>query len=189
MIRTLRTRSATVRPTNTAERAMGIERNRSTTPRSRSSARPTAVCDARNATDCTKMPGSRKSTYFTPPGSDPFTAPPKTYANSSTNMIGWIVEKMRSCGWRMKWRRLRPVTTLVSTSVERRSAEAELAHVDARVAKRRRGLLDQLEPVARSGHGQPVGTLAGLGLAAPDRAQHSHGLAPRAGARELDLQD
>ena len=26
-------------------------------------------------------------------------------------MIGWIVEKISSCGWRMKWRRLRPVTT------------------------------------------------------------------------------
>ena len=49
----------------------------------------------------------------------PFTAPPKTYANSSTNMIGWIVEKISSCGWRMKWRRLRAVTTQASVTAER----------------------------------------------------------------------
>ena len=57
----LRTRSAIVRPTSTAERAIGIDRKRSTTPRSRSSESPTAVCVARKATDWTKMPGSRKS--------------------------------------------------------------------------------------------------------------------------------
>jgi len=28
-------------------------------------------------------------------------APPKTYRNSSTNMIGWMVEKTRSCGTRV----------------------------------------------------------------------------------------
>ena len=62
MIRTLRTRSAVVRPISTAERAIGIERKRSTTPRRRSSERPTAVWVARKATDCTKIPGNRKST-------------------------------------------------------------------------------------------------------------------------------
>src|SRR5438874_2189529 len=34
-------------------------------------------------------------------------------------MIGWMVEKMRSCGWRMKWRRLRAVTTTASVAAER----------------------------------------------------------------------
>ena len=61
-IRTLRTRSASVRPSSTAERDIGIERKRSTTPRSRSSARPMAVCVARKATDWTRIPGSRRST-------------------------------------------------------------------------------------------------------------------------------
>src|SRR5205085_1671742 len=42
MIRTLRTRSAVVRPTSTADRAIGIERKRSITPSFRSSDRPTA---------------------------------------------------------------------------------------------------------------------------------------------------
>jgi hypothetical protein len=59
MIRTFRTRSAVVRPSRTAERAIGIERKRSMTPRRRSSERPTAVLDARNVTDCTKIPGRR----------------------------------------------------------------------------------------------------------------------------------
>ena len=62
MMRMLRTRSATVRPASTAERATGMDRNRSTTPRCRSSDRPTAVCEARKVTDWTKIPGSRKST-------------------------------------------------------------------------------------------------------------------------------
>src|SRR5437588_8984310 len=34
-------------------------------------------------------------------------------------MIGWIVEKISSWGWRMKWRRLRPVTTPASVTAER----------------------------------------------------------------------
>ena len=48
-----------VRPSRTAERAIGIERKRSITPRRRSSERPTAVWLARNVTDWTKMPGRR----------------------------------------------------------------------------------------------------------------------------------
>ena len=34
-------------------------------------------------------------------------------------MIGWIVEKISSWGWRMKWRRLRPVTTRASLPADR----------------------------------------------------------------------
>ena len=78
MITVLRNRSATVRPSSTAERAIGMERKRSTTPRFRSSASPMAVCVALKVTDCTKMPGSRKSTYSTPSGRAPLTAPPNT---------------------------------------------------------------------------------------------------------------
>ena len=44
--------------TRTAERAIGIERKRSITPRSRSWDSPTAVCVARKVTDCTKIPAA-----------------------------------------------------------------------------------------------------------------------------------
>jgi hypothetical protein len=50
-----------VRPTNTAERAIGIERKRSTTPRSRSSASPIAVIVERNAVAWIRIPGIRNS--------------------------------------------------------------------------------------------------------------------------------
>ena len=110
---TLRTRSASVRPTSTADRAMGSERNRSSIPDFRSAAKPTAVAIAPNTTVCTKMPGIRKSTYGTP-ASVGLTAPPNTYRQSSTKITGWIVEKMRSCGIRMKWIRSRCVTAHVS---------------------------------------------------------------------------
>jgi hypothetical protein len=39
-------------------------------------------------------------------------------------MIGWIVEKISNWGWRMKWRRLRPVTTSASAPADR-SARSE----------------------------------------------------------------
>ena len=57
MTKTLRTRSAEVRPASTAERAMGSARKRSIRPFCRSSDRPTAVLTAPNMTVCTKMPG------------------------------------------------------------------------------------------------------------------------------------
>ena len=53
--------SAAVRPTSTAERAMGSDRSRSTMPLVMSSARPIPVCMAPKATVCTKIPGMRKS--------------------------------------------------------------------------------------------------------------------------------
>ncbi len=56
---TLSPASATVRPTSTAERDMGRERNRSIIPLLRSSASPTPVCVAPKAIVCTKMPGIR----------------------------------------------------------------------------------------------------------------------------------
>src|SRR5262245_18880589 len=34
-------------------------------------------------------------------------------------MTGWMVEKVSRSGWRMKWRRLRPVTTAASVIAER----------------------------------------------------------------------
>jgi hypothetical protein len=50
---TLRAMSATVRPTSTAERAIGSDRNRSTRPRRMSSARPIVVFMAPKTTACT----------------------------------------------------------------------------------------------------------------------------------------
>jgi hypothetical protein len=55
----LRTRSAPVRPTSTADRAIGKDRNRSIKPLFRSSARPTPVVSAPNTIVCTKTPGMR----------------------------------------------------------------------------------------------------------------------------------
>ena len=74
--KTLRTRSAVVRPTSTADRAIGSDRNRSINPAWRSSARPTPVFSAPNVTDCTQTPAMMKSTYGTFPGI--WIAPPKT---------------------------------------------------------------------------------------------------------------
>jgi hypothetical protein len=31
-------------------------------------------------------------------------------------MTGWIVEKTTSCGWRIQWRRFRPVSAAMSRS-------------------------------------------------------------------------
>ena len=58
-VKTLRTRSAVVRPASTAERAMGRARKRSIKPFWRSSASPTAVLTAPKVTVCTKTPGIR----------------------------------------------------------------------------------------------------------------------------------
>ena len=55
----LRTRSASVRPVSTAERAIGSERKRSMSPFCKSSASPTPVVRAPNTTVCTKIPGMR----------------------------------------------------------------------------------------------------------------------------------
>jgi hypothetical protein len=62
--KTLRTRSAMVRPASTAERDMGRDRNRnrSMMPLLMSWDRPTAVEVAPNTTVCTMTPGIRKST-------------------------------------------------------------------------------------------------------------------------------
>src|SRR5262245_30630794 len=57
--------------------------------------------------------------YETPRGSDGLIAPPNTYEKSSTKLIGWIVEKTSRSGWRMKWRRLRVLTTRASVSAAR----------------------------------------------------------------------
>ncbi len=57
--KTLRTRSALVRPASTAERAMGRARNRSMSPLGRSSERPTTVLTAPKETVCTYIPGMR----------------------------------------------------------------------------------------------------------------------------------
>lgn len=60
--KTLRTRSAVVRPTSTADLAIGSDRNRSIRPVCMSVARPIAVFMAPKTAVCTKIPGIRKST-------------------------------------------------------------------------------------------------------------------------------
>jgi len=53
------TRSAPVRPRSTAERAIGSERKRSTTPAARSSVSPSPVVSEPKTAVMTMMPGSR----------------------------------------------------------------------------------------------------------------------------------
>ena len=59
--RTCRAASAKVRPSSTAGGDMGSDRNLSMRPLCRSSARPTVLDAAANATVCPKMPGMRYS--------------------------------------------------------------------------------------------------------------------------------
>jgi hypothetical protein len=61
MTRTLLTRSLVVRPTSTADRAIGSDRNRSMIPRWMSWARPLPVIVAPNSTVWVKMPAIRNS--------------------------------------------------------------------------------------------------------------------------------
>ena len=48
-------------------------------------------------------------------------------------MIGWIVEKISKSGWRMKWRRLRTLTTPASVMSPRSSRGERRRHRDGRV--------------------------------------------------------
>ncbi len=57
--KTFRTRSARVRPPRTAERDIGSERKRSSSPLCKSVASPIDVPMAPNTVVCTKMPGIR----------------------------------------------------------------------------------------------------------------------------------
>ena len=77
---TLRTRSATVRPASTAERAIGSERKRSITPLLKSSISPIDVWVAPNAAICSNRPGSSQLRYWPPAaaGIARPTAPPNT---------------------------------------------------------------------------------------------------------------
>ena len=69
------TRSAAVRPSSTADRAIGSERKRSTTPALRSSVMPRPVMRAPKIAVWTMMPGHQEVDVVDPPVS---IAPPKT---------------------------------------------------------------------------------------------------------------
>lgn len=76
----------------TPDRAIGSDRNRSIRPFAMSSANPTLAEATANAIVCAKIPDIRNSRYARAPGKPGIgIALPNTYANSSTNMIGWIV--------------------------------------------------------------------------------------------------
>src|SRR5205085_9326756 len=62
VVNNVRTMSASTRPANTAERAIGSERNRSMMPFEMSSASPNAVPAPEKSDVCTRMPGIKKST-------------------------------------------------------------------------------------------------------------------------------
>ena len=61
MLHTIRTPSAKIRPPITDERAIGNERNRSMTPRWKSTFSAIAVVNGRNARLWTRIPGSANS--------------------------------------------------------------------------------------------------------------------------------
>ena len=63
MLHTIRAPSASIRPLITADRAMGRDRNRSMTPRWKSTFRAMAVVNGRNATLCTRIPGRANWRY------------------------------------------------------------------------------------------------------------------------------
>ena len=65
-------------------------------------------------------------------------------------MIGWMVEKISSCGWRMKWRRLRPVTTLASVTPSAAPAARDGADGTNRRAQRSGAMSALVDPVARA---------------------------------------
>ena len=118
--------SEVVRPTRTAERAIGSERNRSTRPFFMSSARPIAVVVEPKIAFCTKMPGIRNITYVKPGGRFAmFRA--NTIVNSRTNMIGCANSKTRAVGMRRICSRFRRITTMPSATPYRTRVERSTA--------------------------------------------------------------
>ena len=99
----MRAVSAIDRPSSTAGRGTGSERNRSKSPLSASSATPTAP--PANSPLTAARAGMRKSTYATPPVR---IAPPKTYRKISRNMMEVTELTTRSCGVRTNWLTVRP---------------------------------------------------------------------------------
>ena len=84
---------------------------------------------------------------------------PNTYANSSVKMIGWIVTSASFSGMRGMWRRLRPASRRVSSSVLR--AVAAVMGVAVGMAEDvRTGIVDRLRalPISR------IAVLAGRAL-------------------------
>jgi hypothetical protein len=108
-------RSDVVRPTRTAERAIGSDRNRSTRPLFMSSANPTAVVVAPKIAFWMKIPGIRNITYVNPAGRLVM-LPANTNTNSSTNMIGCTSSKTSTVGIREICSRFRRITTMPSAN-------------------------------------------------------------------------
>ena len=76
-------------------------------PFSRSLVSPIATMADENIMVCAMIPGSRNSRYVVP---GTLIEPPKTYANSSTNITGWIVTSSSISGIRRMCSRLRQTT-------------------------------------------------------------------------------
>src|SRR5438874_3635674 len=110
----LKAMSLVVRPTRTADRAIGSDRKRSMMPLVMSSASPTPVNVEPKITVWTKTPAIRYSRYDTP---GILIELPNTYANSTTNMIGDINVHTRMAGTRLILIRFRFATTTPSASV------------------------------------------------------------------------
>ena len=126
--------SARARPASTAERAIGSERKRSTTPVAMSSASPTAVPMIANANVWTMIPAIRYS-WYEPPGTA--IAPPNTNANSTTNISGCSVTSISFSGTCRTWLRLRLVSARQSPSAQRSRVAGEAVAGSARALMRR----------------------------------------------------
>ena len=71
-------------------------------------------------------------------------------------MTGWMVEKISRSGWRMKWRRLRPVTTTASVT-----AAAHRPRSDGTPQLRSRGTSRRAPAASTAARVGPVAVLAG----------------------------
>src|SRR6266498_1188352 len=107
----LKTTSLVVRPTRTADRAIGSDRNRSMMPLVMSSASPAPVNVEPKITVWAKTPAIRYSRYETP---WMWMELPKMYAKSTTNMIGDMVVQIRTSGRRLILMRFRFAMTAPS---------------------------------------------------------------------------
>ena len=110
-------RLATAWPPSTAPLAIGSERKRSTAWFLRSLAMRHGHAEGGEHDGLGEDPAHQELPVVAAPGTS--MAPPNTKANSSTNMIGWMVASLSASGWRFMWTRPRRAITQVSWSTPR----------------------------------------------------------------------
>ena len=124
-----------VRPLSTAERAIGSERKRSISPLSCRRPSRRRVIDAKATSGRRSRASGTRGRSRRGSG----IAPPKTKANSSTNMIDWRIAKIASSGIRGTRFRLRQATTRPSRGGLRRGVTRSPSLPRLGLVGRRRG--------------------------------------------------